>query len=290
MNFFVFGLYLLATALIASPDDFRKIGNNEVPSAAISAICDNDKDGSCRQDFLRNGEAYEVVVNPAKEPVLLIFGGNGFSGSGGETYVLVQKLAAGWEKIKASDWQIYHGLHLRKLPKTRDGYQDLRLGRTLCVKWNGNSYVEYETNDFRKLPEAMFDANSIDDAELLWLIRHAGQTGIQVEERWMPRPSEISEQYVNGRPRVEAKGREGDFTVVAAYRGGVWGVKKDEAFLLLPRPTYLGADDLKTDHGWLIVYGDSCGVSTTETEIARYNLRTGRLMIQGCVKIPFGAN
>lgn len=290
MNIFIFAFYLLAVAPTVLPDDFRKIGNRDVPPAAISAICYDERDAGCRQDFLENGEAYEVSVNATNEPALLIFGGNRFAGSGGETYALVQKLSTGWRKIETEGWQIYHGLHLKKLSRTRDGYHDLRLGRTLCVKWDGKFYVEYEAMDYRELPEAMFDVNSIEDAELLWLIRYAGETEFQFEPRWMPRPSDIKDQAVNERARVDAEGKEGNFTTVAVFRGGVWGVRNEKAFLLLPRPAYLGADDLKVDHDWLIVYGDSCGFSTTETEIARYNLRTGMLKIQDCVRIPFGAN
>jgi hypothetical protein len=50
----------------------------------------------------------------------------------------------------------------------------------------------------------------------------------------------------------------------------VWGVQGDRAFLLVPQPSYLGAQKLELSGDWLLVYGE---IAEEQPEI-RYNRRT----------------
>ena len=63
---------------------------------------------------------------------------------------------------------------------------------------------------------------------------------------------------------------------VSLQRGGVWGIRGNSAFLLVPRPSYLGVCTLTIKGDWLLGY-DDC-VTEDEPDL-RYNLRTQELQI-----------
>jgi hypothetical protein len=286
----LFALILLI-ATSASASDFVPLKRREVPAEAIEALCiPRIKNYDCLQDFRNNGKAYEVDANDDGTKEILIHLGLGDTGSGGEEYELVQKQGNKWVGISGEEgWLIYNGLCLGKLGSSRMGYHDLRIGRTLFVKWNGRRYVRFNEKDLRALPAVLFDVNDPEDAEILWLIRYADQTEIKLEPNWFPAPK--NSRIFAGPVAASVEG----LNWLSLYKGSVWCLRDKKAFLVLPRATYLGATDLQVAGDWLVVFGDpwshtGCNGKKSHIEIARYQWSTHTLKISPCAQIPFESN
>lgn len=290
MKFSFLAVSFLFALAAHSSEGFRKVNRQDVPRAAVSVICPDDDDG-CWRDFAETGEAYELDVDSAGNRALLVFGGVGWGGSGGDSYCLLQEQAKRWKEIGRDCWQLYHGLHLKRLGRVRDGHYDFRLGKTLCIKWQGNRYVAYAPGDYRNLPISAFNETDPEDAEIFWLIRYAGARDAVFEPRWMPKPLDLHEWSPREEKDTPAlKDDVEQVTWMSSYRGSVWGVKGDQAFVLLPRATYLGAEEITVQGDWLSIQGHSGKCRADNVELARYNLRTHRLKINRCAQIPFEAN
>jgi hypothetical protein len=281
--------FLLLSLITASRalafDGFQELKRSKVPREAIDAICKDLEGHPCWNEFLEEGKAYGVDVNDDGKLELLLHVGFQDSGSGGEGYALVQKQGEVWKEIdQAGGWQFYHVLRLRKLDKSRVGYHDLRLGRTLFVKWDGTKYVPYAQIDYKNLSASLFNLKDPEDAEILWLIRHLGQNDFIEEQQWISQPSRFYPRFKGVKDPIQK------IDWVSDYKGGVWGQDGNRAFLLLPRSSYLGATDMHIEGEWLLIYGDDCLPAYSHEEIARYQLRLHQLKLAPCLEIPYPAN
>ena len=59
------------------------------------------------------------------------------------------------------------------------------------------------------------------------------------------------------------------------FKGGVWAVKGNRAFLLVPQPSHLGAQRLELRGDWLFIYGEL--EEPDDSPDVRYNRRTHEL-------------
>lgn len=263
---------LLALLLGAnSPGGLRHLRpakKSAVPVSAFRDICADLVNESCRQEFLASGAAWLGDVNDDGRNELLVFPGSSFSGAGGQSYFLYQRQRGKWVSLAEDGWQL-RGRRFDILPVVRQGYHDLRIGVDLCVKWNGTQYEVYDASDYRQLSPDLFLAPDVYDAALLWQIRYAGLTTVQFEPVWI---SDV--------PRGSANAELDDPLVglrwVAMFKGGVYGVRGERSFLLLPQFTYLGAAKLRFEGDWLLIYDEQ----TPPRVLARYHRRTHELQIE----------
>jgi len=275
-------------AFFATRADFLRVHRKQVPVEAINALCDDDvPDPECEQDFRQNGRAYRVDVNDDGVDEFLIHLGGGDSGTGGDGYTLMQKQEGRWKQISgAGGWQIYHPLYFQKLIHSRNGYHDLRIGRSLFVKWTGESYAEFSPDDFHELGPKEMSLRDPEDAEGLWLIDYAGRKEFELTPRGFP----------SGKTEVYRRAAFAEVNSVVScfseYKGGLWCGNGKERYLVLPRATYLGATDIEVQGDWLVAYGDPwcnvpCDCGKSHLEIARYQWRTHQIKISPCARIPF---
>lgn len=278
----IFLMSLLASSSTFPADGFHELKRANVPREVLAEICDDLEGHPCWEEFQQNGKAFAVDVNDDGQDEFLIHIGFQDSGSGGEGYSLVQKEGPNWKEIDDGSCLLYWGLRLRKLDKIRLGYHDLRLGHSFFVKWDGTKYVPFESADFRALSPALFDAKDPQDVEILWLIRYAGLKNLTLEPQWIPRPKGL---HSSANPVRDASRRINWFSV---YKGSVWGVRAKRVFLLLPRASYLGVNNMQMDGDWLIMYGDPwCADCPSHAELARYQLRSHELFVAPESEIPF---
>jgi hypothetical protein len=145
------------------------------------------------------------------------------------------------------------------LPIVRSGYHDLRIAENDCLKWSDGKYVPYEPADYAALVPTWFDDADPHQAEIFWTIAHAKTESSRLEPQWFPiSPVFFSEQPERKLNRQEVQAivkewhHEGALPrfVIAAVddgaqeirwvsfqRAGVWGIRGNRAFLLVPRPS-----------------------------------------------------
>lgn len=262
------------------------MNRSTVPREALAEICDDLEGHPCWEEFQENGKAFAVDVNDDGRNELLIHIGFQDQGSGGDGYALIQEQGAGWKEIDDGYRLVYWSLRLRKLNRTRLGYHDLRLGRTLFMKWVVAKYVSYEPADYRALSPSLFDSKDPEDSEILWLIRYSGSKRVTFEPQWVSRPNDLHYSWISP---VRDASQQMDW--LSVHKGGVWGVQGQRAFLLLPRATYLGATEIRLDGDWLVMYGDPwCPHCPSHAELGRYHRRSHELVIAGASEIPFSEN
>lgn len=283
MHMFVLAL-LVAVLLMqqsnVSPRPFRPIEKNKVPAVLIERppSCDPDLDDAarCTERFRDVGDAWTGDVNGDGVDEVIVFPGTG--GTGGSDAVLFQKRGTKWRAILSyfpyNDTQYI-------LPVARSGYHDLCLDDRHCFKWAGKRYVSYTTEDYRRLSAGHFSKSpDAKEASLRWLTRYAGL------ERFRFSPDLYSvatvprlRGAVHERSRIWAELKDYDYGIhwISLYKGEVWGVKGDSAFLILPRPSHTGCARLETSGDWLLIYGER---TDAEVTIAQYNRRTGEMRIK----------
>src|SRR5262249_61350825 len=64
-----------------------------------------------------------------------------------------------------------------------------------------------------------------------------------------------------------------NLTWVSLFKGGIWGLRGNRAFLLVPQLAYLGAQRLEIRGDWLLIYGR---LEQSQPNV-RYNRRTHEL-------------
>jgi hypothetical protein len=143
------------------------------------------------------------------------------------------------------------------------------------LKWNGKHYVDYADSEYHQLPPAFFDSSDWQEAEIFWDIRFRGLKEISLEPRWFPVPP----GWAQDAAAVEVRDPEFDIVWVAFFKGGVWGVKDEHAFLLLPQPDYRGSEQMELDGDWLVVHGEMDFLAPAPI-VARYNRRTRELRME----------
>lgn len=256
---------------------FRPAEKTIVPRSVIESneLCEPELKSICWEHFLEVGEVWQGDVNgDGKEEVLVQ---PGIGGSGGDWYFLFEERGEMRVLLNPEGWFV-HRARFDILPRVRNGYGDIRIAVNRCYKWGGEGYVEYSPDDYHNLKPDFFDAVNPDEAEILWSINYEGLTSFELQRRWFPVTPKWAE-WSQGRANARLKDPREDITWVALYKEGVWGVRGNRAFLVLPRPTYKGIEKLGFEGEWLVMYGETSGVSGL-VPLAKYNRRTGKLVIE----------
>src|SRR5215469_8054796 len=138
----------------------------------------------CWTGFQEVRRVWAADVNGDGSEELLVMPGHDFVGSGGWWFFLYQGRGANWTSI-ASPWQEDQegsgAWQTRRprfdvLPRTRNGYHDLRIEIDSCLKWDDTKYVEYAPEDYRELSPQWFNAADNHEAEIFWAIPYSGRT------------------------------------------------------------------------------------------------------------------
>lgn len=139
------------------------------------------------------------------------------------------------------------------------------------MKWDGKKYVNYSDADYHRLSAGFFDASQWTEAGIFWTIRYQGQKTFRLVPKWFLLPSPKDRNSVNATLEDPKYGLKW----IAFFKGGVWGVRGKQAFLLIPQPAYTGAQKLEFQGNWLMIYGDS--PFDAPSVVARYNRRTSEV-------------
>lgn len=258
------------------PRQFHEAPKSLVPKALIeSQLCPDPDEKACWEIFEQTGAVWTGDVNGDGVNELLVHPGLAYTGSGGRWYFLYQKRQGKWVSLffepDDEGWQIRHP-RFDILPIDRNGFHDLRLSYDTCFKWNGVQYQLYEADDYGRLSPELFDATDPAEAEILWNIRYNDRKEFTFEPRWFRPDSGWTDNPIN----AQVDDPEFGLRWVAFLKAGVWGVKGEERFLLLPQPAYLGASKLQLSGEWLLIYGEA--ESDEEAPpVARYHRRTSKL-------------
>jgi hypothetical protein len=278
----IVGLFVLMAQAGLEVKHFHKIDKAAVPRSIIesAALCNETSKNQCWSAFLDLGGAWAGDVNDDGVDEFVVFPGLGWSGSAGDWYFLFQKQGNKWVPVysEAKDigWQTLYPL-FDILPIVRGGYHDLRVDAAWCLKWNGRNYVSYRDADYHQLPPELFDKSNLDDAEILWSIRYRGVKQAQFEPQWFPNFAAHKNSVA---VRVDDPGE--NLIWIALFKGGIWGVRGDRAFLLLPQPAYRGSEKMELQGDYLIVYGEFDDPSKAKSPpiVARYNRLTHELRVK----------
>ena len=270
-----------AVNVAASVRHFQRANTSTVPKSLLDSklLCGDmeDIDGSveaCEQKVMTEGAVWTGDVNDDGINELVIYPGGDWSGTGGETYFLLQRRASQWVSLfkDPSEW-FTHNVEFDILPTTRGGYHDLRIDIGWCVKWNGTHYQDYDANDYHHLSPGFFDSQNWWNSEILWDIRYQGMKTFRLVPQWFPFPASKDRSSAN----VTLDDAEYGLQWIALFKGGVWGVRGNQAFLLLPQPAYTGAQKLEFQGDWLLIYGDA-PLGASLSVLARYNRRTNEVV------------
>jgi hypothetical protein len=261
-----------------------------------------DDAGECWRNVRASGKVWAGDVNGDHIDELILFPGSGWTGSGGSSYYLYQRQGRIWQSIviagDSGGW-FTDRPRFDILPIVRSGYRDLRIGVNDCLKWSDGKYVPYDPADYEVLVPTWFDDTDPHQAEIFWTIAHDNAEPFRFKPQWFPiSMAFFSDQPGQNRPDrqqlqaiVKEWQNDGGFPrfVMAAVddaaqeirwvslqRAGVWGIRGNRAFLLIPRPSYLGVCILTIKDEWLLGYDDCASEDAPDV---RYNLRTHELRI-----------
>lgn len=290
---------LLASSISSPVAHFRPVKKSQLPKSFFRYLCHESKDHAeravCIQNFNREGSVWAADVNNDGVDEIIVDAGD-MPGTEGPSWEIVQLRGEDWVSLACLEpdegcdpW--WNSLHARFdiLPVTRDGYHDLRIDVDRCLKWDGHHYVDYDDSDYHRLNQGWFDAKDSREAELFWKIQYSGEDVIQFQPLWFPiSQEEFSrplQHYIGLPARVtefpkltceSLRDPDQSLIWVSFCRAGVWGLRGDHAFLLVPRPSYLGASRLELHGDWLYVYGE-VDEDTDTRPTYTYNRRTGEL-------------
>jgi hypothetical protein len=250
---------------------FQAISHEAVPHELLASedLCGNLKTpegDECSRSFVETGKAWVADLNGDGRNEWLIFLGSRDSGSGGNWFHLFQNKNGEWVQL-GEGWQTRRA-RFDILPRTHQGYPDLRVAVDWCLKWDGQAYVNYDPEDDRQLSPEWFDSKDPFEAEIFWWIRYAGLTKMQFEPLWV-----TFDEKKYSSPNTEMKDEPQGIRWLAFFKGGVWGVKANQAFLLLPQLDYRGSEKLEFRGDWLLIFGEA------DVLVARYNRRTRDLIL-----------
>jgi len=282
---------------------FVEVAFDRFPQSVIKRdFCNEPDDRSgCWRDIRSTGKVWAGDVNGDHIDELILFPGVRAAGSGGRNYYLYQRQGTNWQSIVIADdsegW-FTDRPRFDILPITRSGYRDLRIAVNDCLKWSDGKYVLYDPADYAALEPTWFDATDPHQAEIFWAMGHAKTEASRLDPQWFP----ISPVFFSEHPGQKKPNRQQTQQIVAEWhddgafprfviaavddgaqeirwvslqRACVWGIRRNRAFLLVLRPSYLGVGTL-TISDWLL--GHETCVSEDELDV-RYNLLTHELQI-----------
>ena len=298
--------HILAVVLLAggpSPPvkHLRLLEKKELPETFLQHLCGSIQEATekkdCAEEFEKEGAVWAGDVNDdGLDEYVIDYGA--MPGTLGPARYLVQKRGTEWIELAClkevdddpcdSRWNTLHA-RFDILPIVRDGYHDLRIAVDRCLKWDGRHYIDYDHADYSQLREEWFDASDSHEAELFWMIRYRYGKGTRFEPRWFTVSSKEFNRPVHAYigspvrvvefPRLSYVSRQDPklgLTWLSFFKGGVWGVKGNRAFLLVPQPSYLGAQRLELHGDWLFIYGELENADSRPS--IRYNRRTRELL------------
>ena len=302
----LFAAVVLAASFVSPIKQFRLLEKSHLPGRFLQNLCGRTQEKSvnkdCLEDFNKDGAVWAGDVNDDGVDEFIIDPG-GLPGTLGPARFLVQQTGDEWnvltclgspeerEQDCTSHWNTLHA-RFDILPVIRQGFHDLRIEVDHCLKWDGKRYVDYDREDYPRLKLEWFDAGDSHEAELFWKIRYVDRKFIQFEPHWFI----VSPQEFNRPPQSSYMGfpvrilefpklpyvsrRDPKFNVrwLSFFKGGVWGVRGNQAFLLVPQPSYLGAQRLELRGDWLLIYGE-LDESDGHPDI-RYNRRTHEIRFE----------
>src|SRR5215469_7698485 len=281
---------------------FRPFKKSQLPESFFQYLCRESKGhpekAVCIQNFNKSGSVWAGDVNNDGVDEFIVDAGD-LPGTEGPSWELIQLRGKNWVSLACLEPDegcepLWNSLHARFdiLPLARDGYHDLRIEVDRCLKWDGHHYVDYDDSDYHGLNQVWFDANDSREAELFWKIRYSGEDVIQFQPLWFPVSEEefsrTLRHYVGLPVRViefpklpceSLRDPVQGLNWVSFCRAGVCGVRGDHAFLLVPRPSYLGAVRLELRGDSLYIYGEVDEDADARPTIT-YNRRTGELRYQ----------
>lgn len=268
-----------ASGASGSVQHFQRAEKSMVSKSLLDSklLCGDPSDTTesveiCERKFASEGAVWSGDVNDDGMKELVIFPGGDWSGTGGDTYFLLQRRGNQWVSLFKDPYGWFtRNAEFDILPITRQGYHDLRIAINWCVKWNGKQYEDYDTNDYHSLSPGFFDAGDWWNADIFWDIHYQGLKSFKIVPQWFSFPPEGKRSSAN----VILDDPQYGFKWIALFKGGVWGVQGERAFLLLPQPAYKGAEKLEFQGDWLVIYGDF--PDAAPSVVARYNRRTGEL-------------
>ena len=294
---------LLVGDLSPAIKHFRVLEKSELPKTFLQHLCGGVQDAAekkdCGERFAKHGAVWAGDVNDDGVDEYIIDSGD-MPGTLGPGRDLVQQRGSEWIALACfkqgdedpcdSGWNTLHA-RFDILPIVREGYHDLRIAVDRCLKWNGQHYIDYDPADYSQLLEEWFDTSDSHEAELFWIIRYHDRKGIRFEPRWFAVSSEEFNRPFHAYmgfpvrvvefPRLPYVSREDPqlgLRWLSFFKGGVWGVdvKGNRAFLLVPQPSYLGAQRLELRGDWLFIYGEIEDADYGPD--IRYNRRTHELL------------
>ena len=299
---FLSAQFLAVLLLAGSPSlpvkHFRTIEKSQLPKTFVQYLCGSTYEATekknCIESFEKTGAVWAGDVNDDGVDEYIIDSG-GAPGTLGPARNLVQQRRNEWVELACfkeddSCGPAWNTLRARFdiLPIVRNGYHDLRIEVDHCLKWNGQHYIDYDPTDYSQLRVEWFDTSDSHEAELFWMIRWQDEKGIQFEPRWFTVSVEEFNRPVRAYisfparvvefprlPYVSRQDPELGLTWLSLFKGGVWGVKENRAFLLVPQPSYLGAQRLELRGDWLFIYGEL--EEPDDSPDVRYNRRTHEL-------------
>jgi len=297
------GAHLLAVVLFAAGPSrpvthFRLIEKSEIPESFLRYLCGSVQDATdkkvCIESFEKNGAVWAGDVNDDGEDEYIVDSG-GMPGTLGPAWTLVQLRGSDWvelicrkkEDFCDSGWNTLRA-RFDILPIVRNGCHDLRIEVDHCLKWDGKHYIDYDPTDYSRLRADWFDTSDSHEAELFWMMRYHEAKRIQFEPQWFTVSAEEFNRPVQAYmsfpvrllefpklPYETLQDPELGLKWLSFFKGGVWGVKGNRAFLLVPQPSYLGAQRLELHGDWLFIYGELEGPDSSPD--VRYNRRTHEL-------------
>jgi hypothetical protein len=295
----VLALNLLASSSFSTVKHFRQLEKSGVPEAFLEHLCSGIKEDAeksdCIQDFKKDGSVWAGDVNDDGVDEYIVDPG-GMPGSLGPPRGLVQRRGQDWADLLClggeecfSSWNTLHA-RFDILPTVRKSYHDLRIEVDHCVKWDGQHYIDYDDADYSRLRPEWFDASDSHEAEIFWTIQYRKSRTIRFEPRWFPISAEEFNRPVRTYiglparivelpklPYASQQDSEPGLRWLSFFKGGVWGVNENRAFLLVPQPSYLGAQRLELHGDWLFIYTEVDEVNNRPPDI-RYNRRTHELI------------
>jgi len=148
-----------AVNVAASVRHFQRADRSTIPKSVLDSklLCGDTGDTTesvevCEKKVMTEGSVWTGDVNDDGIRELVIYPGGDWSGTGGETYFLLQRRGSQWVSLfkDPSEW-FTRNAEFDILPTTRGGYHDLRIDIGWCVKWNGTHYQDYDANDYHNL-------------------------------------------------------------------------------------------------------------------------------------------
>ncbi len=257
---------------------FRELSKESIPFGIFESgypLFEMEDPQRATKAFEAEGQAWAGDLNDDAVDEILIMPNNYLCGTGGCPYHLFEKREKQWISMSKEEWLTFTAFanppHFDIFPTTRQGYHDIRVAVNECFKWDGKNYILYEPADYRQLSPDWFDSGNFRNAEILWLIRYSGLKTAKFEPRWV---QSVPEWAKSGNAELEDPTYHVKW--VAIFKGGVYGLRSDRAFLLLPQPAYQGASKLEFEGDWLLIYAQP---TNKLLPVGRFNRRTGELRI-----------